>query len=53
MNITETIIRDVCETEAADPGSKDTICINVDELRAILENNLAAIESQRSGDSSS
>jgi hypothetical protein len=46
MNITETIIRDVCETEAADPGSKDTICINVDDLRIILEDNLAAIESK-------
>ncbi|NYH21429.1 hypothetical protein [Paraburkholderia bryophila] len=36
------IIRDVCESDAADPNAANSICIEVDDLRLILENRLGA-----------
>jgi hypothetical protein len=35
------IERDCCESEAADPEDANTICINIADLRTILENRLA------------
>jgi hypothetical protein len=37
------LIRDVCETDPADPNHMDTVCINVDQLRQIVELHTRAI----------
>ena len=31
------IIRDICETDPADPDANETVCIGVDDLRQIIE----------------
>jgi hypothetical protein len=41
VTVIDTIIRDVCETDPADPDLNDTVCIGVEDLRLIIGNNLA------------
>lgn len=40
--VIDRIIRDVCETDPADYKEPSTVCINVDDLRLILESHIAA-----------
>lgn len=37
MSVIDTIIREVCETDPADPANCNSVCIKVDDLRLILE----------------
>jgi len=39
-NVRDLILRDVCEAEPDDPDHEQTICINYDYLRLIVDRNL-------------
>lgn len=42
LDVVNRIVRSVCETEPANPDRPDSVCINVDELRAIIEAHVTA-----------
>lgn len=42
MDTTDLILRSVCETDPADPDLKDTVCIGISDLKAILDLHLLA-----------
>jgi hypothetical protein len=45
-DVTEMIIRDVCESDIASPDHPDTICIAVDDLTEIVSRHVAALRAR-------
>ena len=45
--LADLLIREICETDPADPNAEDTVCIGVDDLRLIIET--CAIEAENIG----
>ena len=40
FDATELILRDVCETDPADPDLNDTVCIDISDLKTIIDRHL-------------